>query len=147
LWSTDGWLLDHGVVDGWEKEIKRLRNPRWGFRILGFQFRDFFCSEHEWWNVKRRLHTWFGDFAIVFFALLKPIGGQHMSSTLHFYLLRVNSFNRWWNHDFTRFHPILPISKFYERFSTSSLCWLLKSYDFTSWITILTTLLIYIKYS
>jgi len=55
-----------------------------------------------------------------------------------------------WNRVFARFHPILtilpdfnlilPISEFYERFSTFSLYWLVKSYDFTSWIAILTTL-------
>ena len=51
----------------------------------------------------------------------------------------------------SRFHPILTISpnfnlissifEFYERFSTLSLYWLVKSYDFTSQIAILTTLL------
>ena len=56
-----------------------------------------------------------------------------------------------WNRVFARFHliltilpdfnPILPISEFYEWFSTFSLYWLVKSYDFTSWIAILTTLL------
>jgi hypothetical protein len=38
------------------------------------------------------------------------------------------------------FNLILPIFEFYERFSTFSLYWLVKSYDFTSWIAILTTL-------
>jgi hypothetical protein len=47
-----------------------------------------------------------------------------------------------WNRLFTWFHPILtilpdfnlilPIFEFYERFSTFSLYWLVKSYDFTS---------------
>jgi len=62
----------------------------------------------------------------------------------------LKTWNRGWNRVFARFHPILTILpdfnsilsifEFYERFSTFSLYWLVKSYDFTSWIAILTTL-------
>jgi hypothetical protein len=124
----DGWLLAE------RKRLKDWELRHWGILSedldLGFQFRDFLCSdsfEREWWmwREERRLIWWIWQFA---FDLLNPIGGRHMVTTLHFYFLRLNSFNRWWNRDFTRFHPILmilpdfnlilPISEFYKRFST-----------------------------
>jgi len=64
--------------------------------------------------------------------------------------LLVKSWNRSWNRDFSRFHPILtispdfnpisPIFDFFKRFNMQNMFWLIKSYDFTSQNTILTTL-------
>jgi hypothetical protein len=49
-----GWLLDRGIVNGWEKEIKRMSH--WGIlsddlEFWDFNFGIFFCSERQWWNV------------------------------------------------------------------------------------------------
>jgi hypothetical protein len=126
LWSTGGrWL-----IVGWEKEIKRLGHlgilsedlEFWDFNLGIFYVLILLNVNGE---CEEKREDWFSEFA---FDLLKPIGGRHLAATLHSYSLRVNSFNRWWNRDFTRFHPILtilpdfdpilPDSEFYTWFST-----------------------------
>ena len=87
-------------------------------------------------------------------AFSQPIGAGQLEHGRNIYFslcILVKSFNRSWNHDSIRFHPILtispdfnpisPIFYFSKRFNTQSMFWLVKSYDFTSQNTILTTLL------
>ena len=75
---------------------------------------------------------------------LTPGAGGNSGSQLLFSAKRVKSVMKSCfcaiSPDFNDFNLILPISEFYERFSTFSLYWLVKSYDFTSWIAILITL-------
>ena len=91
---------------------------------------------------------------LAFTWLYSSLPRKESRKAWNFYLewtFRVKSWNRRWNRDFMRFHPILTIlpdfnpilsiSEFFEWFCTLSLYWLVKSYDFTSWIAILTTLL------
>ena len=136
------------------KKSKRYGEKVWiklEFNIIALTVISALCSPLDFWppllySMQTKSTCVCSEWRPRDCAFAQPIGASSWSigGTFCFSAcVLLKSWNQPWNRDFSQFHPILtisPIFDFFKRFSTQSMFWLVKSYDFTSQNAILTTL-------